>query len=82
MRMKPPTKVKEVRRFIDMCVSYRKHIQNFAKIAAPLTNLTRSNVEFKWTQECQQSFETRKSKLVETNVLAKANFSKKVYSYH
>ncbi len=41
LEMKPPTKVKEVRRFLGMTGFYRKHIHNYAKIAIPLTNLTR-----------------------------------------
>ncbi len=28
---------------------YRKHIHNYAKIATPLTNLTRKTQNFKWT---------------------------------
>ncbi len=30
--MKPPTNVKEVRRFLGMCGFYRKHVPQFAKI--------------------------------------------------
>ncbi len=43
LERKPPTKVKEVRRFLGMTGFYRKHIHNYAKIATPLTNLTRKN---------------------------------------
>ncbi len=39
--MKPPTNAKGVRSFLGMCGFYRKHISRFAKIAVPLTNLTR-----------------------------------------
>ncbi len=49
LEMKPPTKVKEVRRFVGMTGFYRKHIHNYAKIATPLTNLTRKKTFFKWT---------------------------------
>ncbi len=45
--MTAPTNVKGVRRFLDMCGFYRQHIPHFAKIAAPLANLTRKNTEFK-----------------------------------
>ncbi len=55
-KMKPPTSVKEVRRFLGMCGFYRKHVPNFAQIAAPLTNLTRNTVEFAWTEKCQEAF--------------------------
>ncbi len=41
LEMKPPTKVKEVRRFLGMTGFYRKHIHNYANIATPVTNFTR-----------------------------------------
>ncbi len=44
--MKTPTNAKGVRSFLGMCGFYRKHIPRFAKIAAPLTNMTRKSVEF------------------------------------
>ena len=70
--MKPPTTVKEVRRFLGMCGFYRKHVQNFAKIATPLSNLTKKTVPFQWTEQCMQAFETLKAKLTQAPVLAKA----------
>ncbi len=39
---------------------YRKHIHNNAKIATPLTNLTRKTQTFKWTDRCQTAFQTLK----------------------
>ncbi len=50
-KMKAPTTVKEVRRFLGMCGFYRKHVPSFAKIAAPLTNLTRTRTICKWTEK-------------------------------
>ena len=79
VKMQRPKRVKEVRRFLGMCGFYRKHIQNFAKIATPLTNLTRAHVEFRWTTECQQAFETLKEKLVEAPVLVRANLDKEFF---
>ena len=76
VKMQCPKKVKEVRRFLGMCGFYRKHIQNFAKIATPLTNLTRTGVVFKWTDECQKSFDSLKEKLVQAPVLVRANLDK------
>ncbi len=63
--MKPPTNAKGVRSLLGMCCLYRKHIPSFAKTAAPLTNLTRKNVEFKWTEGCQEAFEKLKSRVTQ-----------------
>ena len=71
-KMKPPKTVKEVRRFLGMCGFYRKHIPNYAKIATPLTNLTRATVEFHWSKDCDNAFNILKEKLKEEPVLVKA----------
>ncbi len=67
-----PTIVKEVRRFLGMCGFYRKHVPSFAKIAAPLTNLTRARTIFSWTEESQQAFEQLKAYLMDAPILVKA----------
>ena len=72
LRMKAPTTVKQVRRFLGMVGFYRKHIPSFAKIAAPLTNLTKIKVGFSWTPTCQEAFECLKSHLVKAPILVKA----------
>jgi hypothetical protein len=41
----PPTTVKGVRQFLGLACYYRKHILNFSKIAAPLTDLTKGVVQ-------------------------------------
>lgn len=73
--MKPPTTVKGVRRFLGMCGFYRKHIPKFAKVSAPLTNLTRKNGEFQWTENCQEAFERLKEQLTEAPVLVRADIN-------
>ena len=68
--LKPPTTVKGVRSFIGMCSYYRRFIPNFAKIAKPLTELTKKNARFIWTDECQKSFETLRVVLTDAPILA------------
>lgn len=68
-QQKPPTNVKEVRRFVGMCGFYRKFVANFSKIAIPLTNLLKSNIKFQWTDECQTAFETLRENLMSSPVL-------------
>jgi hypothetical protein len=56
---------------------YRKFIKNFAKIAAPLTNLLKkSAVTYKWEEACGKAFETLKGILVKVPVLKLPDFDK------
>ena len=50
---KPPKNVLEVRSFLGLAVYYRKFIEGFSKIAAPLTKLTRKDVKYDWVDACQ-----------------------------
>ncbi|KAL7857234.1 hypothetical protein SRHO_G00161330 [Serrasalmus rhombeus] len=64
-----PTSVSEVRQFVGLAAYYRRFVQDFATIAKPLHELTKKNVSFQWTPECQASFEQLKSSLTTTPVL-------------
>jgi transposase InsO family protein len=52
--------VKEVRGFLGLCGTVRIWIKNYSELARPLTQLVRKGVEFTWTEERQQSFDTLK----------------------
>ena len=49
---KPPNNVSEVRSFLGLAVYYRKFVEGFSKIAAPLTKLTRKDVKYDWVDAC------------------------------
>ena len=66
----PPENAKDVRTLLGMSGFYRKFIPNFAKIAQPLTELTKKNRHFVWTDECQKAFETLRTALSEAPILA------------
>ena len=55
-----PKTVKDIRAFIGLAGYYRRHVPNFAGLAKPLTTLTKKDVPFVWTHECQQAFEELK----------------------
>ncbi len=76
IKMKPPTTVKETRRFLGMVGFYRKHIGGFAEIATPIINLVRKDTPFIWTELCNQAFETLKQRLTMAPVLAKADINR------
>jgi hypothetical protein len=64
-----PTNVKEVRSWLGTCSYYRRFIKDFSKIARPLHRLTEKNVIFKWTQECEDSFNILKHALTSSPIL-------------
>ena len=47
-----PTNVAEIRSFLGLAGYYRRFIQDFSKIATPLTQLTRKQKQFVWTDTC------------------------------
>ena len=48
-------------------------------LAAPLVNLTRKNVEFIWSKECDDAFNTIKESLLKFPVLKFPDFDKEFY---
>ena len=70
---KPPKNMSEVRSFLGLAGYYRKFVEVFSKIAAPLTKLTRKDVKYDWVDACQQSFEELKGRLTSAPVLALPN---------
>jgi hypothetical protein len=71
-----PTSTKEVQQFVGFANYYRRFIQAFSQIAKPLHRLTERNCPFKWTPECQQSFDKLKAKLTTAPVLAYPDYSR------
>ena len=50
-----PTSVGEIRSFLGLAGYYRRFIENFLKIAKPMTELLKKDTKFKWTEECEAS---------------------------
>ena len=68
-KMPPPTTPKEVRQFLGLVGYYRKFVPKFADIARPLTNLTKLDVPYEWTNRCQEAFEFLKQMLLKEPIL-------------
>ncbi|XP_015932206.2 uncharacterized mitochondrial protein AtMg00860-like [Arachis duranensis] len=69
MKWERPTTVTEIRSFLGLAEYYRRFIEGFSWIALPMTMLTRKEVSFVWTSECEESFQTLKQKLTSAPVL-------------
>ena len=68
-KMPPPTTPKEIRQFLGLVGYYRKFVPKFADIARPLTNLTKLDVPYEWTNRCQEAFEFLKQMLLKEPIL-------------
>ncbi|KAL1448674.1 hypothetical protein WDU94_001883 [Cyamophila willieti] len=66
---KAPKTVKQVRQFLGMSGYYRKFCQDYSRIAAPLTDLTKQDKKFEWTEREQKAFERLKEMLITAPVL-------------
>jgi transposase InsO family protein len=64
-----PRTVKEIQSFLGFVNFNRQFIQNFSKIAIPLTELTKKETPFEWTKKQDEAFETLKQACVEPPVL-------------
>ncbi|GJV39901.1 reverse transcriptase domain-containing protein [Tanacetum coccineum] len=64
-----PTSVKGIRSFLGHAGFYRRFIQDFSKIARPMTHLLEKDTPFIFSKECIKAFNILKKKLTEAPIL-------------
>ena len=69
----PPKTPKEVKQFLGLIGYYRKFVPRFSDLARSLNAITRKNVEFEWTQVCQESFNLLKASLMMEPIMTYPN---------
>ena len=52
-----PQTVTEVRSFLGLASYYKRFVKGFSKMVSSLTQLTRKDQHFSWTEECEACFE-------------------------
>ncbi|GJX77356.1 putative reverse transcriptase domain-containing protein [Tanacetum coccineum] len=67
---KTPESSTEIRSFLGLAGYYRRFIENFSKIAKPLTLLTQKNKAYVWGDKQDEAFQILKEKLCNALVLA------------
>ena len=75
--MPPPTTQKELRQFLGLAGYYRKFVPKYSDIARPLTDLTKKDTQFNWTERCQQTFDMLKELLSKKPILKYPDPNKK-----
>ncbi|XP_070014849.1 uncharacterized mitochondrial protein AtMg00860-like [Nicotiana sylvestris] len=65
-RPTPPT---EVCSFLGLAGYYRRFLEGFSSLSAPLTKLNQKGAKFQWTDACERNFQALKERLTSTPVL-------------
>ena len=64
-----PRDLHEVRSFVGLCSYYRRHIQGFTELAAPLYELATKGTDFEWTERRHEAFGQLKNALTSAPIL-------------
>jgi len=68
-KLPPPTSVRAIRSFLGHAGFYRRFIQDFSKIAKPLTKLLEKDEPFHFTPACLTAFTILKDRLIQAPIL-------------
>ena len=69
MSWERPKLVFEIRSFLELAGYYRRFIEDFSRIAAPMTRLTRKEVKLEWDDRCEEAFQELKRRLTSAPIL-------------
>ena len=81
LKMQPPKTKRQLRRFLGMVNYYRDMWRRRSHILAPLTSLSAKTAKWKWTEECNESFETIKRSIARETLLNFPDFTKEFHIY-
>ncbi len=72
-----PHNVRSVKSFLGLCNYYRRFVKGFCHITRPLNALTQKDVDFIWSDSCEEAFQSLKKALTsEPILLVYPNFDK------
>jgi len=81
LKWERPQTMTEVRSFLGLVGYYRRFVEGFSKMVSPLTQLTRKDQPFSWTDECEVCFEDMKRRLTTAPILAIPDTAKRFEMY-
>ena len=68
-----PKTRKQLKAFLGLASYYRRFVQGFSSIAAPLHSLLKKDSDFQWSKSCDEAFNLLKQKLTSSPILAFPN---------
>ena len=69
MSWERPKSVFEIRSFLGLAGYYMRFTEDFSRLVAPLTRLTRKGVKFEWDDLCEKTFQKLKRSLTTAPIL-------------
>ena len=69
MNQRAPKNIIKVRSFLGLAGYYKRFVEGFSKIVAPLTAFTRKGKKYEWTPKCKESFQEVKRRLTSVPIL-------------
>ena len=80
MNWKPPTSIHQIRNFLGLVGYYHHFISDFSRIAKPMTELLKKEVNVRWDEKCEKVLHTLRAHLTTAPVLAQPNNNKPTMS--
>ena len=69
VKWESPKSATKIRSFVGLTGYYRRFIEGLSKIVVPLTQLTRKDQPFTWTDKCEENFQELKRRLTNAPIL-------------
>ena len=69
MSWERPKSIFEIRSFLGLAGYYRRFMEDFSQLAAPMMRLTRKEVKFVWDDSCERALQELKRRLTSAPIL-------------
>jgi hypothetical protein len=79
VNLPPPKLVHQLRATLGHTRYYRKFIKSYPHITVPTEKLLKKDIKFQWNDDCQQSLDILKDKMVKAPILVFPNWSKEFH---
>ena len=59
----------EIHSFLGLAGYYKRFIEDFSRLATPMTRLTRKEVKYEWNDPCERAFKELKRRLTSASIM-------------
>jgi len=80
-RIEPPESRKSLQRLLGLLIFFRKHMPNFSQRTVNMRRLSKQDVKFDWSSECDEELCSLKQALIANPIFQPLQPTKPVYIY-